>query len=306
MSAKKKTKTRSAVHAATVIALLAASAYLTVELRKEEQAGAPGVQSVGAPRHTGKQIWERLQNPDRTVLRDKDGQVLATFTDNARTATLTGPSRTFAEPAATTSRVVTEDWVRLMPEPWRKGAENERWFKDWFAKNYGSTADDVFAMAFQYVPGAPAKKNGKGIPDKEQARSLDASGYQRLVWGRRAHYPLAASDTAGGGLPRTANGMARSRIGADIIPLKGVGPAHRPRSADLLQPGDLAFFKLDARAKHRVDHVGIYLGHDADGQQIFLSSRKEANGPTLGDENGTSRPDGSGDHPRTLRSAKRL
>ncbi|MET9799930.1 NlpC/P60 family protein [Streptomyces sp. NPDC006368] len=352
-------KKRPVLHAATVLALLAGSAYLTVELRKEEQAKAPAVQAVtDSPllessngQMSGAQKWERLKNPERSVLLGEDGQVLATFTDGARTATLRGPSRTFTEAANTKSRVVTDDWVRLMPEPWRKGAEKEKWFKDWFKEFYGSEEDDIFAFAFQYMEGAPVKKDDEGIayagdasfgplnpegsaggdlreelsdfydylgipytfrdgtsvqPEAKRTRSVDCSGFQRLVWGYRARYPLRASDQKGDGLPRTANGMARARIGTEIIPLKGVGPKDRPRSIDVLQPGDLVFFKLDQRTGQRLDHVGFYLGVDTDGHRIFVSSREEVNGPTIGDKGGTSRLDGNGYYASTLRSAKRL
>ncbi|MFE7777221.1 C40 family peptidase [Streptomyces sp. NPDC057445] len=357
MNAKKKTS--PAVHAAIVIGLLAGSAYLTVELRKEEQAKAPAIQAVtdtpllesSTGRLSGKQTWERLKNPERSVLRGEGGEVLATFTDKARTATLKGPSRTFTEAANTTSRVVSEDWVRLMPEPWRKGAEKEQWFKDWFKEYYGTDKEDVFATAFQYIQGAPVKKDDEGIaytgdanfgplnpngsagndlreelsdfydylgipytfrdgtsmqPEAKRARSVDCSGFMRLVWGYRARYPLASSDTRGDGLPRSANGMARSDVGAAVIPLKGVGATDRPKSIDVLQPGDLVFFKLDARTKDRIDHVGVYLGHDTEGHKIFISSREEVNGPTIGDKGGTSRLDGNGYYATTLRSAKRL
>ncbi|WP_411088961.1 C40 family peptidase [Streptomyces sp. 061-3] len=360
MSAKTKRGPRPVLHAVTVISLLAGSAYLTVELRKDEQAKAPAVQAVtdnpalrssGAGIKNGEQRWERLQNPDRTLLRGADGEVLASFTDGARTATLTGPSRTFTEPATTKSRVVTEDWVRLMPYQWKKGAEKEKWFKDWFKEFFGSEEDDLFAMAFQYVDQAPVKKDDEGVPyagdanfgpinpngspgndyrleesdffdylgmpytfrngttmqpRPERARSMDCSGFIRTVFGYRARYPLMATDTLGDGLPRTANGMARSDRGTDIIELKGITPADRPKNIDVLQPGDLVFFKLDQRTKQRLDHVGLYLGHDTDGHKIFVSSREEANGPTIGDKGGTSRLDGNGYYATTLRSAKRL
>ncbi|POX39102.1 hypothetical protein C3486_19735 [Streptomyces sp. Ru73] len=352
-------KKRAVVHTVTVLALLGTSAFLTVELRKQEQAKAPAVQAVtdspvlesSTKTDTGAQHWERLRHPDRSVLRGRNGAVLATFTDGARTATLKGPSRTFAEPAYTSSRVVTEDWVRLLPEPWRKGAEKEKWFKDWFKQYFGSEEDDVFAMGFQYVDRAPVKKDDEGIayagdanfgplnpngsegndlreelsdfydylgipytfrdgvtqvPEAKRARSVDCSGFMRLLWGYRARYPLMSSDKSGDGLPRTANGIARSDVGTDVIPLKGVGPADRPASIDVLQPGDLVFFKLDARTKQRLDHVGMYLGHDTDGHKIFLSSREEVNGPTIGDKGGTSRLDGNGYYASHLRSAKRL
>lgn len=356
MSAKKK---RPVLHAATVLSLLAGSAYLTVELRAEEQAKAPAVQAVtdnpllqsSAGESTGKQTWERLKSPARSVLRGESGQVIATFTDDARSATLKGPSRTFTEAANTKSRVVTEDWVRLMPEPWRQGAEKEKWFKDWFKEYFGSEEDDVFATAFQYVEGAPVKKDDEGIayagdasfgpinpngsegndlreelsdfydylgipytfrdgrttePEAKRARAADCSGFIRLVWGYRARYPLMSSDKSGDGLPRTANGMARSKAGADIIPLKSVGADGRPKNIDVLQPGDLVFFKLDARTNQRLDHVGMYMGHDTDGHRMFVSSREEVDGPTIGDKGGTSRLDGNGYYASTLRSAKRL
>ncbi|MFJ4922346.1 C40 family peptidase [Streptomyces sp. NPDC088725] len=357
MSAKAKRGSRPVLHAATVLALLAGSAYFTVELRKEEQAKLPAIQAVTdrpgkSTALAGEQTWERLQHPDRSVLRADNGDVLATFTDLARTATLTGPSRTFTEAANTKSRVVTENWVRLMPEPWKKGAEKEKWFKDWFKDAFGNEEDDLFAMAFQYTDQAPVKQDDVGVkyagdanfgpinpegsegndyrleesdfydylgipytfrdgttmqPQPLRARSMDCSGFIRTLFGYRARYPLMVTDKQGDGLPRTANGMARSDLGADIISLTGSAPKYsRPTSIDVLQPGDLVFFKLDNRTKERLDHVGMYMGNDTDGHKIFISSREEVNGPTIGDKGGTSRLDGNGYYASTLRSAKRL
>ncbi|MFC9653278.1 C40 family peptidase [Streptomyces sp. NPDC056937] len=359
MSAKSK-HGRPVLHGATVLALLAGSAYLTVELRKDEQAKLPAVQTItdiphlrsGSARTAAEQHWERLRNPDRSVLRIGVGGILATFTDGARTATLTGPSRTFDEPGNTSARVVTENWVRLMPEVWAKGAEKEQWFKDWFKEYYGSERDDLFAIAFQYVEGAPVRKDDEDVPyagdadygplapdagqgggprleesdfhdylgipytfrdgttKKPEAvryRAIDCSGFIRIVFGYRGHYPLAAADGTGDGLPRTANAMARSAAGVDIIQLSGPAPRYeRPASISELQPGDLVFFKTDARTESRLDHTGMYLGPDTDGNQMFISSRKEVNGPTMGDEGGTSRLDGHGYYASALRSAKRL
>lgn len=139
-----------------------------------------------------------------------------------------------------------------------------------------------------------------------RAKSLDCSGFVRMVLGYRTRYPLMSSDTSGDGLPRTANGMARSDEGADVLPLTGVSADDRPSAIDQLQPGDLVFFKLDARTKDRLDHVGIVLGYDTEGHLIFVSSREEINGPTIGDVGGVSRLDGNGYYAKTLRSAKRL
>ncbi|MFI2370610.1 NlpC/P60 family protein [Streptomyces sp. NPDC018833] len=356
-----KKKSRPVVTGLVVLALVATSGYLTVELRKLEEPGVTEVRNVGVLNGTrssggtsedkGAESWARLENPARSVLRGANGQIKGVFTDGARTATLTGPARTFEEPASTASEVSTTDWVRFMPEPWSKGAEKEKWFKDWYAEYKDSKDDDIFAIAFQYVAGAPQKKDEQGIaysgdanfgplntsgaengdlrleqsdfydylgiqysfrdgvtgtPEAMRARSLDCSGYVRMVLGYRARYPLMSSDDSGDGLPRTANGMARSKQGVDVLPLTGVSAKDRPSAIDQLQPGDLVFFKLDARTGQRLDHVGMVLGYDTQGHLIFISSREEVNGPTIGDVGGVSRLDGNGYYAKTLRSAKRL
>ncbi|MFC5215505.1 C40 family peptidase [Streptomyces coerulescens] len=354
-----KKKSRPVVTGLVLLTLVGASGYLTVELRKQDEQGVTEVRNVGvleggrstAATESGKETWSRLENPARSVLRGSDGQIKAVFTDGARTATLTGPARTFQEPTSTASKVSTTDWVRLMPEPWKKGAESKKWFKDWYAEFKDSKKDDIFAFAFQYVAGAPVKKDAQGTvyagdanfgplnttgaeggdlrleqsdfydylgvqypfrdgtvgqPEGMRARSVDCSGFIRMVLGYRARYPLMSSDASGDGLPRTANGMARSKEGVDILPLAGISAQDRPAAIDQLQPGDLVFFKLDTRTGQRLDHVGMVLGHDTEGHLIFVSSREEVNGPTIGDVGGVSRLDGNGYYAKTLRSAKRL
>ncbi|MFG2678418.1 C40 family peptidase [Streptomyces sp. NPDC048392] len=363
MAAKAKKKSRPVVSGLVVLALVGTSGYLTLELRKQEDTGVTEVRNVGvldgargsggggASKDEGGESWSRLENPARSVLRTADGRIKAVLTDGARSATLTGPARTFEEPASTSSKVSTTDWVRLMPEPWEKGAEKKKWFKEWYAEYKDSKEDDVFAFAFQYVAGAPQKKDEQGTvyagdaefgplnttgaeggdlrleqsdfydylgvpypfrdgstgtPEAMRAKALDCSGFIRMVLGYRARYPLMSSDTSGDGLPRTANGMARSEEGVDVLPLSGVSPDDRPSAIDQLQPGDLVFFKLDTRTKERLDHVGMVLGYDTEGHLIFVSSREEVNGPTIGDMGGVSRLDGNGYYAKTLRSAKRL
>ncbi|GGX34491.1 C40 family peptidase [Streptomyces chartreusis] len=355
-----KKKSRPVVTGLVLLALVGTSGYLTLELRKQDEQGVTEVRNVGVleggrstgtATESGKETWSRLENPARSVLRGSDGQIKAVFTDGARTATLTGSARTFQEPTSTASKVSTTDWVRLMPERWKKGAESKKWFKDWYAEYEDSKEDDIFAFAFQYVAGAPVKKDAQGTvyagdanfgplnttgaeggdlrleqsdfydylgvqypfrdgtvgqPESMRARSIDCSGFMRMVLGYRARYPLMSSDASGDGLPRTANGMARSKAGVDILPLAGISAQDRPSAIDQLQPGDLVFFKLDTRTGDRLDHVGMVLGHDTEGHLIFVSSREEVNGPTIGDVGGVSRLDGNGYYAKTLRSAKRL
>lgn len=89
--------------------------------------------------------------------------VAATSTDGARTAVLTGPSRTFTEPHTTKAKIVTDSWVRLMPKAWKAGTEKEKWFTDWFAAFHHSTRPDLLAISLQYVKGAPRKKDRQGL-----------------------------------------------------------------------------------------------------------------------------------------------
>ena len=73
-----------------------------------------------------------------------------------------------------------------------------------------------------------------------------------------------------------------------------------------LQVGDLVFFDRDKKDGTTIDHVGMYLGEDQGGNRRFISSRKTANGPTLGDDGGKSLLNGSGDYVKSLRAARRL
>ncbi|MFF7023442.1 C40 family peptidase [Streptomyces klenkii] len=166
---------RHALHTLVVLGLLGTSAYLTVELREQQDGTAPPVQSVsgtgtgtgaasGGKPAAGERRFERLASPARTVVRAADGGVLATFTDGARTAVLTGTSRTFTEPKYTDAKVTTDSWVRLLPEAWKEGGEKAAWFKDWFSTSLGSKEPDIFAFAMEYIEGAPQKKDARGVP----------------------------------------------------------------------------------------------------------------------------------------------
>ena len=70
--------------------------------------------------------------------------------------------------------------------------------------------------------------------------------------------------------------------------------------------GDLVFFDADESDGTRIDHIGMYLGLDAGKHHRFISSRKGANGPTLGDYKGKSILDGTGLYARAFRAIRRL
>ncbi|MGW2640858.1 NlpC/P60 family protein [Streptomyces sp. NPDC001348] len=354
---------RNAVLFLVTAVLLAASCVLTVQFR--HRADRPEASEVSRVPHvsqaslgagirvrSGPLYFERIGNPARTVARDRHGTLVATFTDGASTAVLTGPSRTFAEPRTTSARVVTRSWVRLLPKAWARGAERSDWFRTWLRSRLGSRDPDILATAFDYVAGAPARKTAAGVtysgaarytpstpsdsgravrgkskertgsdfydylgipwtfpdavtrrPEKDRARSVDSSGYVRLVYGYRSGFPLNSRDgAAGNGLQRTPDAIARGRLGVPVIPLTD----RRPAVIQQLQPGDLVYFKTRELPGGRIGHIGIYLGLDTADHPRFISSRKSANGPTMGDKGGTSRLDGDGYYAQGLRGARRL
>jgi len=131
---------------------------------------------------------------------------------------------------------------------------------------------------------------------------VDCSGYIRLVYGYRLGYPLRSDNEGGTELPRRAFAMATVGPGVVVIPNASTGPA----DIGPLQPGDLVFFDVDADDGQQIDHVGIYLGLDAEGHPRFISSRKQADGPTFGDAGGAALLDGDHFYARGFRSAKRL
>ncbi|WP_229914538.1 NlpC/P60 family protein [Streptomyces capitiformicae] len=346
--------------------LLAASCGLSLQLRhridKPTASPVPSASQVsraslaspgaGIRVRSGSLHFERIGNPARTVARDQRGAVIATFTDGARTAVLTGPSRTFAEPRTTDAKVVTKSWVRLLPKAWARGAEKSGWFKTWLRSRLGSRDPDILATAFDYIAGAPVRTTAAGVkysgaarytpgtagdsgragqrkpkprtgsdfydylgipwtfpdkvtrtPEKDRARSVDSSGYVRLVYGYRSGFPLNSRDSAAGnGLQRTPDAIAHGRLGLPVIPLSN----RRPAVIQQLQPGDLVFFRTKELPGGRIGHIGIYLGLDTADHPRFISSRKNAGGPTMGDKGGTSRLDGDGYYAQGLRAARRL
>ncbi|MGW1249930.1 NlpC/P60 family protein [Streptomyces sp. NPDC002535] len=340
-------RTRGALAAVAVAGLLGTSVYLTGELNEARTPPPPpDMADTGATRtsHRGP-TYERLRDPDRTVVRDGDGAVVASFTDGARTAVLAGPVRTFAEPRFTRAKVVTDRWVRLLPQPWKQGAEKERWFTDWFAAERTSTGPDVMAFAQEYLHAAKVRKDARGVafagdagfgpvnPDPNGDKRLEESDFYDYLGipytfrdgtavrpDKARHRAVDCS-----GFMRLVLGyrarfpLAPSDDEGDGLPRTSDGMARsevgvdvlaltgrRPGSLGKLQPGDLVFFEIDARTGPRLDHVGMYMGLDTDGKPRFVSSREEADGPTFGDLGGTARLDGDGFYAKGLRSAKRL
>jgi hypothetical protein len=285
---------------------------------------------VGTP---GPLREQRLTGPDRIIVRDDVGPV-ATFTVGSRSVTLRGPQRRFSE-STTTASVTTTTWVRLLPQPFSGTVDH-----GWLTARLGDTSDDVLEVARQYLTGAAdlGDASGRRIagdasygplladgtreegsdfndflgvawsygtsvdrPETRQYGAMDCSGYIRAVFAHRMGVPVTL-DPDGASLPRRAVQMADSAPGVTVIPNAGL----RPESLAALQPGDLVFFDASADDGALIDHVGIHLGTDSSGAPRFLSSRKGADGPTMGDIRGRSTLSGSGLYATSFRSARRL
>jgi cell wall-associated NlpC family hydrolase len=121
-----------------------------------------------------------------------------------------------------------------------------------------------------------------------------------MVFGYRGGIPLILTPN-GVALPRRAIQQHTGGPGTLVID-STVQVADFAR----LQAGDLVCIDTDADDGSQADHVGVYLGPDAGGHHRFHSSRKSADGPTLGDIRGKSPLDSTDLYARSFHAARRL
>ncbi len=274
----------------------------------------------------------RAKSPPRSIVRDAGGAWVATFTDRTRTVALAGPVRRFEEAAA--NPVASTTWVRTLAVPFAGTVD-----VGWLDRARADRSPDVLATALQYVAGSSDRTGASGLliagdasygpfqpnrtrkkgadwndfqgvlgvygttvdpPEPEQLSSLDCSGFVRMLWGVRFGIPLVLDPDGGASLPRRSAQQASSAPG--IVPISNA--AQQVTEFGRLQAGDLVFF--DASGGSAIDHVGVYLGLDTAGHRRFISSRKSADGPTMGDLRGASLLDGTGLYARSFRSTRRL
>lgn len=291
-------------------------------------------------------VIERESNPDRTTVSDVRGKWLATLTDRAFTVTLAGPRRTFTESTAAERvkhsvwvRTLPVPSDGELDFSWLADAlsANERRVSDVLAiameyvrgapalvvdgvqlagdaeygplkdgqRQEGSDFNDYLGIDWTYP-------NRVDPHEPHQLHCLDCSGFIRMVWGFRHHLdgetysdtvPLCLEPLSDrGAIPRRAFQIYEAAPGIVIIPNTG------SQVADFLQVrvGDLVFFDADESDGQQIDHIGMYLGLDTGGRHRFISSRKGANGPTLGDYRGKSVLDGAGLYARAFRAVRRL
>jgi cell wall-associated NlpC family hydrolase len=297
--------------------------------------GSIVVLALGHGRTGGtEQVIVRLADPPRSEV-SVGGAWQATFTDGARSVALRGPIRSWGE-TTTPERVTSNTWVRLLPQPF-DGHVDEAWL----ASALADRTPDLLETAMEYVRGAPPILDGSGLqiagdadygplkrngmrsegsdfndylgipwkypdgtleqPDPQRRADVDCSGYVRMVFGYRLGLALGLDPDGGASLPRQSFRQAASAPGIVLIPDLGARA-----EASGLQPGDLLFFDADSGDGTQIDHVGIYLGLDSGGHERFVSSRKTANGPTLGDLGGRSVLDGEGLYAESFREARRI
>jgi cell wall-associated NlpC family hydrolase len=268
-----------------------------------------------------------------TEVSNSAGEWLATFTLGARTVAVAGPERTFDEDTAA-APVVTSTYVRLLPEPFAGGVDEE-----WLRRTAADTSPDLLAVAGQYVDGAPDHFDAAGLrvsgdahygpisedgrlrkgadfndylglpwdyrdeadqPEADELGALDCSGFVRMVFGYRGGLPMTR-DPADGLLPRRSFEMLDDAPGNIIYQSDG-----RLKEFDGIQAGDLVFFDAQPDDDDQIDHVGVFLGVDTEGNHRFISSRKTADGPTMGDDGGRSILDGGGYYAKAFRAVRRL
>jgi cell wall-associated NlpC family hydrolase len=331
--------------------LVATGGYLLI--RPGAGAPAAGPQPTGpSARQAGQPVsdhgvltFERPAGSARTLVRDSRGTVVASFTDDARTVLLAGPTRVFTEPTHTTAGVTTTAWIRLAPQEWKAGSEGESWVRPWLAKELTDTAPDVLAVATEYLQGAAEKMDDQGIryagdasfgpisdtdPDG-RAENSDFYDYLGISWnfpdtGMVRPDPTRYGNVDCSGYIRLVYGyrlgyplrnvnshgpglprraFAMSQFGPGVEVIPNLGVA--PTRYDQLQPGDLVFFNSDPdTGQFRTDHSGIFLGIDAAGHHRFISSRSRADGPTFGDTGGAGVLDDGGYWSQRFRNARRL
>ena len=290
--------------------------------------------------HASTQAFPAVKSaPEQTVVHDAAGVVLATFTQGARTVVMHGPARTFAEPEHTKATIVISDWVRLYPSAFT-GTVDNAWLARMAAENTKHFTPDLIELAMQYIAGAPTvtdaagriiagdasygpeqsddkRQEGSdfndyiGIPyvfggvtdksDLAQYGSLDCSGFMRMIWGYRSGMPLELQPT-GTAIPRRAYQILQSSPGVVVIPNAG----QQITDFSALQVGDVVFHDASTDDGNQIDHLGMYLGVDSQGQHRFISSRKTANGPTFGDTGGKSVLDGKGLYGKAFRAVRRF
>ncbi|MEU4502669.1 hypothetical protein [Streptomyces sp. NPDC024089] len=162
----------------------------------------------------------------------------------------------------------------------------------------GSDFHEYMGLPWTFVNGETA-----AAPGPEWLRTLDCSGFVRMVYGYHMGIPMVRNGGFDGRvLPRRTRDIGPSGPGVIVAQAANIAP---PLTA--MQIGDVPLFDATADATAgELDHNGIYLGIDSNGRPRFINSRKTPDGPTFGDLGGSSALDGTGLYATSLRLIRRF
>lgn len=235
---------------------------------------------------------------------------LATYTLNSRTVTMNGEQRTFSENNIT---VTHSTWVRALATAFN-GTVDTTWLATNLANNVNvNGTDDILSIASEYLQAGAKNANygptattegsdfndylqvnwtytphysvslGRVVTswtdgyDANRVNCLDCSGYMRMVWGYRSQVPMCYNPD-----PASPN----TTMPRKAFEIYGSGPGTLVGlPATNFRIGDLVFFDADSSSTAeigRIDHVGMFIGADQNGNLRFIHSRKSENrGPTF-------------------------
>ncbi len=290
--------------------------------------------------------YKRVSDPAGTKVFDESGNEVAHLTDKARTAVITGPKRTIEEPRNTDAKVVTDKYVRVMPKPFTKGAEESDWFKEWFSTSLKSKAPDALEIGTQYFQGAESKYDENGLryagdadfgPLKDDGSGLrdvggDFNDYLEITVSHpdKEDDPPEKKDQNAldcSGFLRIVYGyrMGYPMFGKNDTEGDGLQRQvdgmydHAPGVMLVKDTGSPPPISVTKKflpgdilffnthpGEEGLQHSAIYMGVDTQGHHRFMSSRDAVNGPTMGDVAGPSIIDGNGLFANNWRAAKRI
>lgn len=236
--------------------------------------------------------------------------------------------------------------VYILPVPFGSTPEwgpNGTAFKRWLRRRIVDQPYDVFDVAFEYVNNnvneasyGPRMGDGRrqegsdwndflgvtayypdevdlpngaiDVPESWQIGALDCSGFTRTIFGVRNKMPMSWWAEPGTTLPRRA--LMQAGSGPGVLMYDTTPDAPTEGQLNELRPGDFLAWDADTSNEEedegQIDHCGIYVGLDTDGNHRHLSSRKMVNGPTMSDVGGKSILGSTNLYSVSFRLARRL
>jgi len=245
----------------------------------------------------------------------------ATFTTGTRTVTMSGDLRTFTENnlsvehntwvrllSAPFGGTVDTGWVgarlaenvtntnvpdilAISMEYTNAGNLNAKYGPDG-TLDEGSDWSDYLGIDHQYVnhwsQSLQKYTNWTHVAEADRLGALDCSGFIRMVFGYRGGITMMYNpdpNNPNSLFPRRSYQMWDSCIGKKVMSGYVFGAQDADTKLAQVRIGDLVFFNADtssATELWRIDHVGMYLGVDENGNMRFIHSRRTDNrGPSF-------------------------